>query len=108
MTASKDLNAGFRAMLLKRGRAMPHPDGGAPRFPINDAADVKKAVDLVGRVPDEHKPAVRRHIIRNAKKPDINGVRHLPGHWNVDGSLKDSDNDGDTDANPTDGDPPSR
>lgn len=87
MTASKDLNAGFRAMLQKRGQAMPNDDG-PPTFPIADSEDVRKAVNLVGQVPESEKPAVRRHIIRNANKPAIGGTEHVPDSWNVDGSLK--------------------
>lgn len=86
MTA--DLNTEFRKKLQTQGKALPpNTPGGQPRFPINDASDVKSAVGLVGQVPDSEKPKVRKHIIKNAKKVS-GGVDHVPDTWNADGTTK--------------------
>lgn len=82
MTASKDLNAAFRKKLLDKGQAMPNDDG-PPKFPINDGDDVKKAADLHGQVDDKDKPAVKRHIIKVAKK--IGATDKLPNDWKPNG-----------------------
>lgn len=78
MTASKDLNAAFRQKLLAKGQAMPNDDG-PPKFPINDGDDVAKAAALHGQVDASDQPAVKRHIIKVAKK--IGATDRLPDDW---------------------------
>lgn len=80
--------AAFRRMLQKKGQALPPKgDDDKPRFPIAKPDDVKAAVKLHGQVPDGEKPKVRRHIVKCAQK--VGGMKHVPSHWNADGSVAD-------------------
>lgn len=69
-----DFSAGQRRKLAKQGKAMPH--GG---FPIRDLADLKNAIQALGRAKD--KAAAQRHIIKRAHKLGL--VSALPTDWNV-------------------------
>jgi hypothetical protein len=71
--------------MVKDGKAMPpSTEGGKPGFPIGDAEDVGNAVHAVGRGAGDH-DAIRRHIIKNAKRLGESG--QIPDNWNSDGST---------------------
>jgi hypothetical protein len=63
-----------RMKLASEGKAM--KDGS---FPIENVQDVRAAIHAYGRAKEEHKAAVRKHIIKRANKLN---VRHLiPENW---------------------------
>lgn len=74
-------NTAARENLLKQGKALPGVDGGAPRFPIADAADLDSAIHLA-RTDEE-----RRHTYKCAKA--MNMLGKIPANWSPDGSLRD-------------------
>jgi hypothetical protein len=64
----------------------PLPGSDRERYPIASARDVEKAVRATGRTDPAKRPAVRRHIIAQARRL---GCTHLiPDSWNSDGTLK--------------------
>lgn len=64
----------------------PLPGTSRERYPIASARDVEKAVRATGRTDPAKRPAVRRHIIKQARRL---GCTHLiPDSWNSDGTLK--------------------
>lgn len=64
----------------------PLPGTSRERYPIASARDVEKAVRATGRTDPAKRPAVRRHIIEQARRL---GCTHLiPDSWNSDGTLK--------------------
>lgn len=83
-------NADKLQKLVGQGKAMPAPnDERAGRFPIEDAADLARAIKAVGRVrpPTEKARAkVRKHIIARAKALKLQAK--LPPDWADDGTLK--------------------
>jgi hypothetical protein len=66
-----------------KGRAMP---GG--RFPIENEADLRKAIQAVGRAKggEAGRAAVRRFIIKRARALGLSKL--IPSSWAGDGSLK--------------------
>jgi 2'-5' RNA ligase len=71
------------------GHAMP---GG--RYPIENEADLAKAIKAVGRAggpsgTEEDRDKVRRHIIKQAKRLRL--ADKIPDTWNSDGTLKTGD-----------------
>lgn len=78
-----DLSASGRRQSAQRNRAMP---GG--RFPIENEADLRRAIQAVGRAQggEQGRRAVRRFIIRRART--LGASQLIPGNWNPDGSLK--------------------
>lgn len=67
-----------RAELVKKGQAMP---GG--RYPIKHGGDLDAAVKSFGRGNPPDKSAIKKHIIKCAKKL---GLAHkLPSGWTSDG-----------------------
>ena len=64
------------------GAAMP---GG--RYPIENEADLHKAIHAVGRGGGSH-DAIRAHIIRRARS--LGASSAIPDNWNSDGSIKES------------------
>lgn len=64
------------------GAAM--PDGS---YPIEDRADLERAIHAVGRGGADH-DAIRRHVITRAKA--LGASSEIPDNWNADGSLKGS------------------
>lgn len=83
-------NADKLRKLVTQGKAMPAPsDERAGRFPIEDAADLERAIKAVGRVrppTEEARAKVRKHIIARAKALKLQ--EKLPPDWADDGSLK--------------------
>ena len=83
-------NADKLRKLVTQGKAMPAPaDERAGRFPIEDAADLARAVKAVGRVrppTEEARAKVRKHIIARAKALKLQAK--LPPDWADDGTLK--------------------
>jgi hypothetical protein len=73
-----------KRQMLREGKAIANADGD-PSYPIGDKDDLDKAISAVGRGGAGH-DAVRRHIIRNAKK--LGASDQIPDTWNSDGSLK--------------------
>lgn len=69
-----------RQKLAAKGQAMENPDTGGD-YPIDNAEDVKDAVHLVGKSKHHSTSAVKRHIIKVAKK--IGAASALPEDWNV-------------------------
>lgn len=76
--------------LVNAGKAMPAPnDERAGRFPIEDEADLARAIKAVGRVrppTEEARAKVRKHILARAKVLGLS--RLIPKDWGEDGSLK--------------------
>lgn len=60
------------------------------RFPIENKADLLKAIKAVGRAKggEAGRAAVRRYIAKRAKALGLTSL--LPDSWNSDGSLKTS------------------
>ena len=85
-------NAEKLRKLVSQGKAMPAPnDERAGRFPIEDAADLQRAIEAVGRVrppTEDARAKVRRHIIARAKMLKLQAK--LPPDWADDGTLKTS------------------
>lgn len=55
------------------------------RYPINNAADLKNAIRATGRTPGPLRPAVRKHIIAEAKRLGQSAM--IPATWKADGTL---------------------
>lgn len=60
------------------------------RFPINNKADLQKAIQAVGRAKggESGRRAVRKFIMRRAKKLGLSNL--IPSEWNADGSTSGS------------------
>jgi len=74
LTEFKDFSEDKRKSLAKDKKAL--PDGS---FPIENTADLRRAVHAYGRAAEDKKARVRRHITRRArdlKKPDM-----VPNDW---------------------------
>lgn len=63
-----------RRRMAKKGQAMP---GG--RYPINDRADLRKAIRLAGHGTHASKSAIRAYIKRRAKA--LNALDMIPDDW---------------------------
>jgi hypothetical protein len=83
-------NADKLKQLVGQGKAMPAKnDERAGRFPIEDEADLKRAIKAVGRVrppTEEARAKVRKHILSRAKA--LNLISLVPPDWADDGTLK--------------------
>lgn len=83
-------NADKLRKLVTQGKALAAPtDERAGRFPIEDAADLERAIKAVGRVrppTEEARAKVRKHIIARAKALKLQAK--LPPDWVDDGTLK--------------------
>lgn len=82
-----DHNAEARQRLLKQNKAMPNPGDGPPRFPINDEADLRKAIKLAGNASGDPSK-VRAFIIKRAKA--LGRLDLVPDDW-TGGGGPDSD-----------------
>jgi hypothetical protein len=71
-----NLNTAARRKLLKRGEAMPGPDG--PRYPIRNRSDLEKAIRAVGRAKGDH-AAIRAFIKRRAAA--LGALDMIPESW---------------------------
>ena len=74
-----------RKSLAKQGKAMPDPKGSGGRFPIRNEADLRKAIQAVGRASggEAGRAKVRRFIMKRARAL---GVSHLiPDSWTSSG-----------------------
>jgi len=69
-----DFNSAQRRRMASSGAAM--PDGS---FPIRNRADLRNAIQSVGRASDYE--AAKRHIISRARA--LNATAMLPKEWNV-------------------------
>lgn len=74
MTEFKDFPKDKREKLAKEGKAL--KDGS---FPIESAADLRRAIHAYGRADDAKKAAVRRHIVKSARKLDKPEL--IPSDW---------------------------
>ena len=83
-------NADKLRKLVTQGKAMPAPDDErAGRFPIEDQADLQRAIKAVGRVrpaTEQARAKVRRHIMARARALKLE--RFIPSEWADDGTLK--------------------
>lgn len=83
-------NADKLRQLVTQGKAMESKgDERAGRFPIEDEADLQRAIKAVGRVrpaTEDARTKVRKHIIARAKA--LNLEKSLPQDWADDGTLK--------------------
>ena len=78
--------AAQQTAMLKKGHAIANANGD-PSFPIEDIADVKKAIKAVGRAGADH-DAVRLHIISSCHRLGCSSL--IPNTWNLGtGSLSD-------------------
>lgn len=69
-----------RKKLAAKGQAM--SDGGTGsggRYPIRNAADLKKAIQAVGRTPADKRAAVKAHIKRRAAALGLSKL--IPDSW---------------------------
>jgi hypothetical protein len=74
LTEFKDFSPDKREQLAKKKHAM--KDGS---FPIENVADLKRAIKAYGRTTDDKKAAVRRHITRRAR--GLNHPELIPDSW---------------------------
>lgn len=74
LTEFKDFPAEKREKLSKEGKAL--KDGS---FPIENSADLRRAIHAYGRAEESKKAAVRRHIIKSARKLDKPEM--IPSDW---------------------------
>lgn len=74
----RDYSAATRERMARQGTAM--RDGS---FPIADEADLRNAIQSVGRAGDYD--AAKRHIIRRARALGLTQL--LPEDWNIDKTL---------------------
>lgn len=74
LTEFKDFSKEKRDKLAKEKKAM--KDGS---FPIENVADLRRAIRAYGRTSDDKKAAVRRHIIRRARGLDKSDL--IPSDW---------------------------
>lgn len=74
----RDYSAATRERMARQGTAM--RDGS---FPIADEADLRNAIQSVGRAGDYD--SAKRHIIRRARALGLTQL--LPEDWNVDKTL---------------------
>ena len=73
--------------LVKQGKAMPAPGQSRPgRFQIRTAAELDDAIQAVGRVPAEGRPAVRKFIMKRAAQLGLSS--RIPDTWDSSGNLK--------------------
>lgn len=73
-------DAATRKKLASKGKAL--PDGGTGsggRFPIRNAADLKKAIRAVGRARPEDRAKVRAFIKRRAAALGLSSL--IPDSW---------------------------
>jgi acyl-CoA reductase-like NAD-dependent aldehyde dehydrogenase len=81
-------NAEKLRKLVTQGKALPAPDERAGRFPIEDQADLQRAIKAVGRVrpaTEQARAKVRRHIMARARALKLEHL--IPSEWADDGSL---------------------
>ena len=69
-----DISEEERKALAEEGKAM--PDGA---YPIRNEDDLKNAIQAYGRAKEEERPAVKAHIIKQAKALDA--VALIPEEW---------------------------
>src|ERR1019366_2679085 len=84
--------------LQAQGKAIPNANGD-PSFPIQNGADLAKAIKAVGRVQpatDAARAKVRVYVQARAKALGLSS--QVPDSWNADGSLKDDSSSGDDDS----------
>jgi hypothetical protein len=75
--------------MVAKGHALPAPgQDRAGRFPIQNRADLEKAIQAVGRAAggEKGRRLVRRFIIKRAKALGLEDM--IPSNWNPDGTLK--------------------
>lgn len=82
LTEFKDFSQEKRDALAKEGKAL--KDGS---FPIENAADLRRAVHAYGRANDAKKASVRRHIVKRARS--LGKTEMIPSDWK-EASLSDS------------------
>lgn len=68
-----DHNAEARRMLLNKGKALPNPGEGPPRFPIADENDLRKAIKLA------NSPRVRAFVMKRARA--LGRTDLIPDGW---------------------------
>jgi hypothetical protein len=74
MTEFKSFSKDKRDKLAKDGKAL--PDGS---FPIENVADLRRAVHAYGRASEDKKAKVRRHIVKRARALDKSDL--IPSNW---------------------------
>jgi len=67
------------------GKAYKNADGHYS-FPVDNVADLKKAIRATGRAPDDERDGVRKYIVGRAK--DLGQSDLIPDSWNSDGTLQ--------------------
>lgn len=72
--AKREFSQAKRDKLAKTPKAM--NDGS---YPIENVGDLRNAISAYGRADEEKRPALRAHIVRNAKR--LNATNMLPKNW---------------------------
>jgi hypothetical protein len=72
--AKREFSQAKRDKLAKTPKAM--NDGS---YPIENITDLKNAITAYGRADEDKRPALRAHIVRNAKR--LNAINMLPKNW---------------------------
>jgi hypothetical protein len=67
-----------RQTLAKKGQAVPDKKSGG-RFPITNAADLKRAIAAIGRAKPEDKDKIKNYIRRRAKELGLTNM--IPSSW---------------------------
>jgi hypothetical protein len=79
----KDYSTEQRVALAKEGKAMPVKNDKGEivdgRYPIDNRGDLENAISAYGRGDPADKPAIKAHIIKNAKALDATDL--LPADW---------------------------
>lgn len=83
VTQFKAFSPGRRESLAKSGKAL--PDGS---YPIENVADLKRAIRAYGRAAESDKAKVRRHVVKRAR-----GLKHpelIPESWHASAAASSS------------------
>lgn len=75
--AEREFSQEERERLAAEGKAL--PDGS---YPIPDCDALHRAIQSYGRAPEEHRPALRRLIVRRKAALGCSGV-DIPENWRM-------------------------
>jgi HK97 family phage prohead protease len=84
MDGRSKYSAAEKAAMLKQGHALANANG-EPSFPIEDEADLRRAIRAVGRG-SRSPERIRQHIMKRAAALGL--MRLIPDSWAADGTVK--------------------